>query len=178
MMRVLSLAAFLLAFVVVVLGAYTRLTHAGLGCPDWPGCYGALIVPEDVGHAGAAAEAIRPLDPGKAWTEMTHRYAAGTLGLLVLGLAVLAWRNRHVPAHPVKLSLFLLALVVFQALLGMWTVTWLLKPVIVSAHLLGGLAVLALLFWLVIGEFLPRAPDPAAAGDLLPWVIAALAVLC
>jgi cytochrome c oxidase assembly protein subunit 15 len=178
MMRALSLAAFLLAFVVVVLGAYTRLTHAGLGCPDWPGCYGALIVPEEAGHAAAEAEAIRPLDPGKAWTEMTHRYAAGTLGLLVLGLAVLAWRNRRLPAQPVKLPLFLLALVVFQALLGMWTVTWLLKPAIVSAHLLGGLAVLALLFWLVLGELLPRAPDPAVTGDLLPWAIAALAVLC
>jgi cytochrome c oxidase assembly protein subunit 15 len=177
MMRALSLAAFLLALIVVVLGAYTRLTHAGLGCPDWPGCYGALVVPEVVSHAGAAAESIRPLDHGKAWTEMTHRYAAGTLGLLVLALAVLAWRNRRVPGQPVKLPLFLLALVVFQALLGMWTVTWLLKPVVVSAHLLGGLAMLALLFWVVLGQFFPSSADPGASGDLLPWVIAAFAVL-
>jgi cytochrome c oxidase assembly protein subunit 15 len=173
----LPLAALMLAFVVVVLGAYTRLTHAGLGCPDWPGCYGALVVPESVEAEGAAAHAIRPLDRDKAWTEMIHRYAAGTLGLLILAMAVVAWRRRRDPDQPVLLPLLLLALVVFQALLGMWTVTWLLKPAVVSAHLLGGLAVLALLSWLVLAHWFRGPPDEGARDNLVPWAVAALAVL-
>src|SRR5690606_34276865 len=121
----------------------------GLGCPDWPGCYGALVVP-DAANLGPASEltSVRPLDPGKAWREMIHRYLASGLGLLCVALAALAWRNRRDPAQPVGLPLALLGLVIFQGLLGMWTVTLLLKPVVVVAHLLGGFATLGLLFWL------------------------------
>jgi len=137
----------LLALLVVVIGAWVRLTDAGLGCPDWPGCYGQLIVTESTREA-AEAFPERPLDVGKAWREMIHRYLATALGLLCLIMAGLAWANRRDPRQPTRLAYILLALVIFQGLLGMWTVTLLLQPVIVMAHLLGGLATLGLLFWL------------------------------
>jgi heme a synthase len=137
-----------LALVVVMLGAYVRLTDAGLGCPDWPGCYGRLVVPDQSTPAvelGEHANA-RPLESGKAWREMIHRYLASTLGLVCVALGVLAWRNRRDPRQPWRAPLALVALVIFQGLLGMWTVTLLLKPIVVVAHLLGGLTTLALLF--------------------------------
>ncbi|MGD8378459.1 MAG: COX15/CtaA family protein [Gammaproteobacteria bacterium] len=139
-----------LALVVVVLGAYVRLSDAGLGCPDWPGCYGHIDVPEaahDVARANQAWPG-RPVEAGKAWKEMIHRYFAGSLGLLILALAVMAIRRGRRPNQPFWLPLGLVVLVMFQALLGMWTVTKLLKPVVVSMHLLGGMATLALL-WLL-----------------------------
>ena len=142
-----------LAFGVVVLGAWVRLTDAGLGCPDWPGCYGTLPVPQTEAEL-ATAEAVypeRPVETQKAWNEMIHRYFAGTLGLLVFAIVVLAWRaRRHDDAHPVVLPSILGALITFQALLGMWTVTLLLKPAIVMSHLLGGMCTLGLLFWLTL----------------------------
>lgn len=141
-----------LALIVVMLGAYVRLSNAGLGCPDWPGCYGRLIVPD---HAGAAPDLVaqRPLEAGKAWREMIHRYAAFTLGLVAVALAGLpllnallnALLNRKELGLPWRRPVGLVALIVFQALLGMWTVTLLLKPLIVVAHLFGGLATLAVL---------------------------------
>ena len=142
----LARAGAVLALVVVMLGAYVRLSDAGLGCPDWPGCYGRLVVP----HPATSAEELgseftRPLEHGKAWREMIHRYLASTLGLICVALAVIAWRNRRNPAQPKVAPYALVALVVFQGLLGMWTVTLLLKPVVVVAHLLGGFATLALL---------------------------------
>lgn len=139
---------------VIVLGAWVRLTDAGLGCPDWPGCYGRIVLPanEDVRQAIQQAYPDRPLDAGAAWREMIHRYLASALGLCIIGIAALAWVNRRQPGQPVKLPLVLVALVIFQGLLGMWTVTLLLKPLIVMAHLLGGLSTLALLFWLVLTE--------------------------
>ncbi len=152
--RKLVLAALLLTLVLVSLGAYVRLSDAGLGCPDWPGCYGKLTP----GHAAAAIDAelaARPHGPvshAKAWKEMVHRYVAGTLGLLVLAIAALAWRLRRDTAGTPLLPTFLLAVVGFQALLGMWTVTLLLKPLVVTAHLLGGLATLSLLLWLWLRE--------------------------
>jgi cytochrome c oxidase assembly protein subunit 15 len=133
-----------LALLVVMLGAWVRLSDAGLGCPDWPGCYGRIIVPD---QAAAAPDLIaqRPLEANKAWREMIHRYLAGTLGIVCVALAALAWRNRKDPNQPWRRPLGLVALIVFQALLGMWTVTLLLKPLIVVAHLFGGLATLAVL---------------------------------
>lgn len=141
-----------LTLVVVLLGAYVRLSDAGLGCPDWPGCYGHLAVPQEEQHVAVANETYpeRPVEAPKAWKEMTHRYLAGTLGLLILALAFLALRNRRSPDQPVLLPMLLLGLVIFQAALGMWTVTLLLKPLIVSAHLLGGMATLAVSFLLVL----------------------------
>jgi cytochrome c oxidase assembly protein subunit 15 len=152
--RNLVLAALILAFGVVSLGAYVRLSDAGLGCPDWPGCYGELT-PRHAAEAIDAELAVRPDGPvshAKAWKEMVHRYVAGTLGLLVLGIAVLGWRGRHVTRGGAGLPVVLLGLIVFQALLGMWTVTQLLKPLVVSAHLLGGMATLSLLLWLWLRE--------------------------
>jgi cytochrome c oxidase assembly protein subunit 15 len=147
----LSLTAALLALVVVVLGAYVRLSHAGLGCPDWPGCYGHYDVPQTADEVAQANMAYphRPLETAKAWKEMVHRYFAGTLGVLILTIAILAWAKRARDAR-VGLPTTLVALVIFQALLGMWTVTLLLKPLVVSAHLLGGMTTLALLWWLML----------------------------
>jgi heme a synthase len=146
----LSLIAVITAFCVVVLGAYVRLSDAGLGCPDWPGCYGTLTVPESQ-EAIAKAQTIYPDSPvetSKAWKEMLHRYLAGSLGLMVLGLAVLGWKAQAVLKTSPWLTSGLLLLIMMQAMLGMWTVTMLLKPVIVSLHLLGGMSTLGLLTWL------------------------------
>lgn len=142
-----------LALVVVVVGAYVRLSHAGLGCPDWPGCYGHLLgVPESTQEIEQANTTYpqRVVESDKAWKEVIHRYFAGGLGLLIVFLAFLALKNRNAPYQPVGLPLLLVGLVIFQALLGMWTVTLLLKPVIVMLHLLGGLAILSLLWWLFL----------------------------
>ena len=161
--------ATLLALCVVVLGAWVRLTDAGLGCPDWPGCYGSLIV-EDSATARAEAKAEfpdRPLDSGKAWREMIHRYIAATLGFTIVIIASLAWVNRKQANQPVTVPLILLGLVIFQGLLGMWTVTLLLKPVIVMMHLLGGLATTGLSFWLLLDSLRKTKERSPASSNLL-----------
>jgi len=145
--------AVLLAFFVVMLGAYTRLVDAGLGCPDWPACYGHITVPESHTEIAKAEQAYpdRPVEAAKAWTEMVHRYFASSLGFLILLMSGIAlWRKHRAIAAPVKLTLSLLAVVIFQGLLGMWTVTLLLQPTIVMGHLLGGLTTLSLLWLLVL----------------------------
>ena len=161
--RWLTTAALLLCLVVVVFGAYVRLSDAGLGCPDWPGCYGHLTVPTEAEHVERAQQNFpeRPVEHGKAWKEMIHRYLASTLGLLVVGLALLSFRA----GLPRILPRVLLVLVVFQGLLGMWTVTLLLKPVIVTAHLLGGMTTLALVFWLWLDT---RPAGAASATTVAP----------
>lgn len=149
--RSLNLIALALCFCVVVFGAYVRLSDAGLGCPDWPGCYGHLTVPE-ARHEVASAEQNfpqRPVEAHKAWKEMIHRYLASTLGLLIVALALTSTRLRAA-GTPRVLPWMLVALVVFQGMLGMWTVTWQLKPLVVTGHLLGGLSTLALLLWLAL----------------------------
>jgi len=138
----------LLALTVIVLGAYTRLSDAGLGCPDWPGCYGHLSVPDKVTDATFQ----RPLEAGKAWKEMIHRYVAGTLGLLILVILILVAKKKTRYKQTIVVPLLLLGTVIFQALLGMWTVTLLLSPIIVTAHLLGGLTTLSLLWWLYLNQ--------------------------
>lgn len=162
--RAIALLALYVALIVVPLGAYVRLSDAGLGCPDWPGCYGKLVgVPEHPDEHVAAAQAFpgKPVEAGKAWKEMIHRYVAGTLGLIVFAACVLAWRRRPV------VSVLLVGTIVFQALLGMWTVTLLLKPAIVTAHLLGGMAIIGLLTLLAMPErntWSRQAAPPGAAG--------------
>jgi cytochrome c oxidase assembly protein subunit 15 len=150
----LAWGAVLLALVVVTMGAWVRLTDAGLGCPDWPGCYGRLIVSAEIAADPAAADltAERPLEEGKAWREMIHRYFATTLGFFCLLLAGLAIARRRVAGQPLVLPLVLLGLVILQGLLGMWTVTLQLLPLVVVLHLIGGLSVLACLFWLARGK--------------------------
>ncbi|GHF99704.1 COX15/CtaA family protein [Thalassotalea marina] len=161
-LRKLVLISILLTIVVVSLGAYTRLTHAGLGCPDWPGCYGHLDVPktaEEISRAEAKFPE-RPVEAHKAWNEMIHRYFAGSLGLFVLAISILAFRARQHGA-PVLLPLAILAVIVFQAALGMWTVTMMLMPVVVMGHLLGGFTTLCLLFLL----YLRLTPYRVPGGD-------------
>jgi cytochrome c oxidase assembly protein subunit 15 len=173
----LARAGALLALVVVMLGAWVRLTDAGLGCPDWPGCYGRLVVPHpETSAEGLGTQFTRPLEAGKAWREMIHRYLASTLGLICVALAAIAWRNRRDPDQPWRVPLALVALVVFQGLLGMWTVTLLLKPIVVVAHLLGGFATLALLASL--GKWrTARFPQPTAALRALGLAAVAALVL-
>ena len=147
----LARTATLVALCVVVLGAYVRLSDAGLGCPDWPGCYGQLLGVPDTPAEIKQVQKHYPqsrVETDKAWKEVLHRYLAGILGLLIFALAALAVANRRHPQQPLTLPLLLVVLVVFQALLGMWTVTLLLKPMIVTAHLLGGFMTLALLWYL------------------------------
>jgi len=137
----------LFAFCVILLGAYTRLKDAGLGCPDWPGCYGQLAAPNSA-HAILQANAAfpaTPVDVGKAQTEMTHRYFAETLGALIVVFAILSFLKRKEHLLPAWMGPLLVLLVLFQGLLGMWTVTMKLSPVIVMGHLLGGLCTLGLL---------------------------------
>lgn len=141
----------LLAFIVITLGAYVRLSDAGLGCPDWPGCYGKLLVPSADNHIEQANDLYpeRPVEEGKAWKEMIHRYAAGFLLLLVITITYRNYVNRKENPSAAVVSYLLLALIIFQALLGMWTVTLLLKPVVVMSHLLGGMTVFLLLTMLL-----------------------------
>jgi cytochrome c oxidase assembly protein subunit 15 len=160
-MRTLAIAAAVLALVVVVVGAYVRLSDAGLGCPDWPFCYGKPL-PAEIEHPDALA---------KAWKEMGHRYLAGTLGVLIVSLCFLAWRNRRSRG----LTSALVIVVAVQAALGMWTVTLLLKPAVVTGHLLGGLTTLALLLWLALSET-AYAPDEALKV-LRPWAAATLVIV-
>lgn len=137
-----------LALFVVMLGAYTRLTDAGLGCPDWPGCYGHLVLPSaETGLKAAQTEYPQiPIESRKAWTEMAHRYAAGTLAILIFFIGISVLRNRYRGAQlPWHLPVALLGLVLFQAALGMWTVTLKLLPVVVMSHLLGGMLIVAAL---------------------------------
>ena len=184
-----------LATCVIVFGAFVRLSNAGLSCPDWPTCYGKAAWPTHADQVvDHVATQIRPVDPSKAWREQFHRMIAGTLGVLVLALALLATRKRphgwvhvitasvavavaiplyrrgmHVAASAragagelllligvirwsntdlARVGTLTLAVIIFQALLGMWTVTWLLKPIVVMAHLLGGLLTFSLLTWM------------------------------
>ncbi len=167
----LSLFTLILCFGIVVLGAYVRLSDAGLGCPDWPGCYGKIVVPVAEVAQSHVGHADRPLEAAKAWKEMVHRYFASSLGLLILALAFFGW-NRGLPR---SLLLGLVGVVIFQGILGMWTVTWQLKPLAVSSHLLGGMTTLAMLLWLR----LLQSPAPLGLGlrSLRGFCGASLAVL-
>ena len=137
----------ILALIVVILGAYTRLADAGLGCPDWPGCYGELLVPDVI-----SSEYERPLDVAKAWKEMVHRYAASILGFSTLVLFLLAVFRKTEREQSIKLPTALLLLVGFQGALGMWTVTEQVHPGIVTMHLFGGFSTTTLLFWLFLNQ--------------------------
>lgn len=142
----------LLALCVIVFGAYVRLTDAGLGCPDWPGCYGFVTVPQTA-EDYLSVEQNFPgeiVDEGKAWREMIHRYIASLLGFLILLMFLkdfFSYRNNAGSLKDLKLSAALLALVIFQGMLGMWTVTLKVHPLVVTGHLIGGLTTLSLLFF-------------------------------
>lgn len=212
-----------LALVVIVFGAFVRLSNAGLSCPDWPTCYGRATWPDAVQDVSEhAASAIRPFETHKAWREQVHRIIAGLLGVLVLTLALLAARRRargvlqvaiaaglvalaiplymrgeHVissalaiagegvllvaalrwsNADLTRVAALTLAMIIFQALLGMWTVTWLLKPIVVMGHLLGGLTTFALLSWMA-WRATNRPIRLAEARAMRWWMIAGLTLL-
>lgn len=175
--RRLALFGAVLAFCVVVLGAWVRLNAAGLGCPDWPGCYGHLTASGAAEHAAVAAQSFpaRPVEYHKAWKEMLHRYLASSVGLLVVVLAILAIRNRKAAAQPLVIPLLLVPIVILQGLLGMWTVTLLLKPLIVVLHLAGGLTTMSLLAWLAMGT--ERTTRPNAERGVRKMALVALVVL-
>ncbi|MFK7954561.1 MAG: heme A synthase [Lysobacterales bacterium] len=149
LLRILAIASVMLALVVVVLGAWVRLSHAGLGCPDWPGCYGEITWPDTSAEIKDANQAYpeRPVSVTKAWKEMLHRYVAGTLMLMVYLSAFLIWKRRESLPGALPLALGIAVLITLQAAFGMWTVTLKLLPLVVTAHLMGGMATFSLLVW-------------------------------
>ncbi|HEX7381131.1 MAG TPA: COX15/CtaA family protein [Nevskiaceae bacterium] len=150
-------------FALVVLGAYVRLSDAGLGCPDWPGCYGQMVVPTAENAAQHADFPARPFHVAKAWKEMVHRYLAGLVGMMVLLMALVA-AARRARGLPAGLALAILLLVIVQAVFGALTVTWQVMPVIVTTHLLLGLLTLMLLWWMWLRQAAPAPPQLR-----LPW---------
>ena len=189
-LHVLTVLTLFLTFDLTLFGAFTRLTDSGLGCPDWPGCYGNAS-PVGARHDLAMAQAARPTGPvthGKAWVEMMHRYLATGVGFLILVLAVATWvarRNQRQPAHARERPLSAwwpaatLAWVCLQGAFGALTVTWKLYPAIVTLHLLGAVVLLGLLciqavrYRQAAAERQP-APVPSALRTLLFGVSALL----
>ena len=174
--------AVFLALVVITLGAWVRLSDAGLGCPDWPGCYGLITWPSEDSEI-QQAESIFPdstVEVEKAWKEVIHRYFAGTLGILVVILAWLTWRSKeYYPNVPTRLAFAIIPVIVLQALFGMWTVTLKLLPWVVTTHLLGGMLMISLLFWLrrTIAAANPNVPQLPAVSNLRPLALTALVIL-
>ena len=152
MYRKATLFTLILALLVIVLGSYVRLSDAGLGCPDWPGCYGQAIVGSDPEFKVLAESSFpdSPLNISKAWKEMTHRYVAGFLGLVILVLALMAWTQKQCRAAAITSTSLLLIFVGLQAALGMWAVTMKVMPVIVTGHLLLGFITFWLIFWIYL----------------------------
>jgi len=162
----------------IMFGAFVRLTDSGLGCPDWPGCYGKLSPIGASAHIAQAVEAMPhgPVSLSKAWIEMIHRYVGSLLGLMIIAIVVMAWRYRRSLGHSPRLAVATLIAVCVQGAFGAWTVTQLLMPAIVTAHLLGGMGLLALMTWLAAREK-PHAPVPADARCWTPWMALGLALL-
>ena len=175
--RLLLLALGLTALV-IVLGVFTRLSDAGLGCPDWPGCYGHLLSPMSDQEIAQAKVRYpwRPVEISKAIKEMVHRYFAGSLVILVFILVWQALRHRHDRGVPVRLSLVLCGLILFQAVLGMWTVTWRLQPLVVVAHLLCGFTTLVLL-WLMLLRTGYVSIAKTSDGRYFFWAVGGLVLL-
>lgn len=220
----LAWAAVLLAACVIVFGAFVRLSDAGLGCPDWPTCYGQAAWPKHEEQIVLANERFeRPVEVHKAWREQVHRHLAAILGVLVLALAALAARRRRfglavvfgastlvamaIPLYMQQqyvassalvavaqaallafalrrtqpdfsaLATVTLMVIIVQAMLGMWTVTWLLKPVVVMAHLLGGLTTFSLLLWMAWRSTPDMAMPRPDAARLRPALVVGLVLL-
>ncbi|UXI68654.1 COX15/CtaA family protein [Tahibacter amnicola] len=152
LVRRLSWFAVAFALLVIVFGAFVRLSNAGLSCPDWPTCYGKITWPKHEAEISTANEAFpeRPVESHKAWREQVHRFLAGFLVLLTFTLAALSFRRRTQLGTESRVLLVTAAVIVFQALLGMWTVTWKLKPIVVMAHLVGGMLTFSLLAFVAL----------------------------
>jgi len=177
---IITIAATILALFVIILGSYTRLKDAGLGCPDWPGCYGFIIPPltEQAINQANSAFPERPLEHDKAWPEMIHRYLASGLGFVILIILSLSLINRKHPAQPVKLPVALTVLVIFQGILGMWTVTMSLFPPVVMSHLMGGFTTFSLLFLLCLrlSQVMPPIKEPLISR-LFPYTVLGMVLL-
>ncbi len=173
--RGINLLALVLCFVVVVFGAYVRLSNAGLGCPDWPGCYGHLTVTAAANTDASDVARDFPSRPvveaPKAWKEMIHRYLATTLGSLLLALAALAWLRRD-QRHLRGLTLALIGTVCLQGALGALTVLWNVNPFTVTGHLLVGLTTLALLWWLWLRGLKPPQGGREPRSERQAWFAA------
>lgn len=188
-LRRMAILSTCMAAVVVMLGAWTRLVDAGLGCPDWPGCYGFLTVPQTPEQLALAEARFpeHPVEHEKGWPEMIHRYFASSLGLLIIAMLWMSVReSRRVSVSanydvPVKHCAGLLALVILQGMFGMWTVTLKLWPQVVSGHLLGGFATLSLLFLLALRLSIPATPVPTQlagnAASVLKLAVLALVLV-
>lgn len=169
----------LLAWCVIMLGAYTRLKDAGLGCPDWPGCYGQITVPQTSQELALAKIAYphQPVETSKAWAEMVHRYFVGVLGVLILSLGITTYQKRQKDKKAFELWLAIAGVVIFQALLGKWTVTMRLLPTVVMGHLLGGMTLLVLL-WLLFLRYVKYKPPLNQADKVLrKWAITGLGLV-
>ncbi len=155
---------------VIVFGGFVRLSDAGLGCPDWPGCYGHLAWPNEAHEIAKANETFteRAVEVDKAWKEMVHRYLAKTLGAIAVILFLWAFMRRHLESY--TLPLIILIAVILQGLLGMLTVTWKLHPSIVMSHLIGGLTVLSLFVWLACSRSSGITPY-RYAGHVKQWMV-------
>ena len=178
----LALVASALAALVVLLGTFTRLLDAGLGCPDWPGCYGSLLWINGVEEI-IQAEALYPGSPveiDKTWLEMTHRFLAGALGLIIVSLAVMSWRQRDNENMPFRLPTLILFLVAWQVLFGMWTVTLRLWPQVVTTHMLGGVATFSLLWLLTLRlddqRWKMTVEVMSKIAQIKPWVVVAIVI--
>jgi cytochrome c oxidase assembly protein subunit 15 len=161
-----------LAFIVILLGAYTRLTDAGLSCPDWPHCYGYLTAPHTTAQIQQATQnyPATPVNVKKAWTEMTHRYFAGAEGMLILLLSGIILFARNIKnRQSTFIAITLIGLLGVQVLLGMLTVTEKLKPVIVLAHLVTGLSILGMLWWAYL-NLRTSAMNTHAAARIWLWL--------
>lgn len=165
-----------LALFVVVLGAFVRLSDAGLGCPDWPGCYGQAAWPTQIAEIEAANQAFpeRAVEPQKAWKEMVHRYFASALGLIALGLFIWAHKRREDMSY--TLPLVLGCVVALQGAFGMWTVTLKLNPTIVMGHLMGGMLTLSLFCWLALSRT-PSITPYRYGGHVKQWMIVLALIL-
>jgi cytochrome c oxidase assembly protein subunit 15 len=184
-LRALTLITLFLTFDLVLFGAFTRLSDSGLGCPDWPGCYGSAspLGARDEIHAEQTALPTGPVTFKKAWIEMIHRYAATVVGALITLLMVLSWRHARKKDWPVSpwWATLTFVWVCLQGAFGALTVTMKLYPAIVTLHLLGGLGLLVLLTWQAEGYVRGEVFDPARASTLAPVlrpIIAAVFVLC
>src|SRR5690606_35116301 len=152
--RKLVFATWFLTLDLIMFGAFVRLTDSGLGCPDWPGCYGKVT---PIGASDHIEQALQEMPYGavsfsKAWIEMIHRYVGSILGMMIIGIVYLAWRYRRELGHSPKLAIVTLIAVCVQGAFGAWTVTHQLMPIVVTAHLLGGMLLLALMTWLAARE--------------------------
>lgn len=168
-----------LTFDLIVFGAFTRLTDSGLGCPDWPGCYGEAN-PFQSHDAIKAAQNLMPTGPvtlKKAWIEMIHRYLAMSVGVLILAQMIIAWWRRAQLRHSPWLPTALFFFVCLQGAFGAWTVTMKLQPVIVTIHLLLGMGLLSLLAWSLAREHRPANNLATGSKNLIRIASVALILL-